>query len=193
MTARTLPTATASTPTAGRSRAFAQPPEQHGVARLYDHHLRLLAAVYGRASGPTANLDHGLMLSYGAVVTFTRTATVEQARELLTELHPMFRPGPWLDQPGGRDYLAGDDFAQRANGDYAEGGYVETCPTCGARPHTRCRADGVRLDDPHTARDALARERATERKAAFDADAGSFVWTSRRPLRRELRRGGGSR
>jgi hypothetical protein len=166
-----------------------QPPQQRGVARLYDHCLRLVVAVHAPANGPTVNLNQGFMFSYGALVTFTRTASEDEAVELLKQLRPMFSPHVHvLSQPGGKEYVLTVDRARWHAGHYAGGAYVEPCPTCSAPSHSPCREGASVLPDAHPKRAATADKCTAARLAAFHADPGNVVWTGREPLRPELRR-----
>lgn len=166
-----------------------QPPVQPGVARLYDHCLRLLSTARCPSNAPTANLDHALMCSYGAVVTFTLTGSDEATVDLLGQLRPMFTTrGSWLDQPGSTAYARGYADALAHQGHYAGRAYVEGCPSCSAPAHRPCRDGRAVLDDPHAERVTLATERTAARCEAFREDPGNVVWTSSVPLSPELRR-----
>lgn len=165
------------------------PPLQRGIVRLYDHYLRLLSTAHAPANAPTVNLNQGFMFSHGAVVTFTPTTSEDQAAALLSELQPMFSPRVhWLSQPGGQDYMEATGRAERHDGHYAWGAYVEPCPTCSAPAHSPCRSDGRPMPEAHSARGKAAAACTAARRAAFHADPGYVVWTSREPLRPELRR-----
>lgn len=155
---------------------------RYGLVRLYDRQARLLTVAYSSEAAAVSHTDQSLLLSHGAVLTFTPTPTLQAAQELAADLAPLFRAGRhYLTQPGGYDYLHASERAlllPSGRERLASGTYVEPCPTCPAPAHAACSdyAGQWREDEPHPARVALAAQLAAARVAAFAADPGRVVW-----------------